>query len=485
MAESVFLTQGEKRGEQGHGEAAYDDLLDSYLNLGGGESPPPESLPERPLAESSVLPQNPHNSPLPRTPDPEQQESRGNTSDSSSVAETRDGEHPSVAGARSGGEPERPRNGDDFFDDPGRRAHPHDRFFVYEEYDVEKIAAAIDGHTSTLKRQLMEEFLAAKETMFLKYRDALDAENHHSRSRLAYLTDREADLSHDNAKMKIFIDRLVHERSLRRDRLVHTVFLRSVFATWRENVHWTRRLLALSERARLFYRRALLKRAFRAWQRHTQLGTRQKLNRKWQLKLQEATNTIVEQYELELGNTRSQLENAEAHIERSGQDRAVFQQQMKRSFMRGVCALNLETMGVLRPSPDTVAATLERDGPEVGSITAGLESFVPGTIPVEYGATSSLGGSSSSRVGGHSSHRRQQHHRPTAQQRGETHSSAPSRASRGSATVYASSNNGAHHGSSRSRRSYQPERVANPTLKRTAGPRKVSTTPAQHFVRRE
>jgi len=62
----------------------------------------------------------------------------------------------------------------------------------------------------------------------------------------------------------------------------------------------------------------------------------------WQNKVHENSNQIISTYEGELQEVRQKLQEAEAQIANFNQEKERFQKDMRKAFMRGVCALNLE-----------------------------------------------------------------------------------------------------------------------------------------------
>jgi hypothetical protein len=107
-----------------------------------------------------------------------------------------------------------------------------------------------------------------------------------------------------------------------------------------------------------------------SWRNYTAKIKRDGSNGHWQRKLEQVTNKIIGQYEAELSKAsshfvivlivefeynyfqlRESLKEAESVIEKYEGQRDKFQQDMKKAFMRGVCALNLEAMAMFKVQP--------------------------------------------------------------------------------------------------------------------------------------
>merc|ERR1712228_118680 len=66
----------------------------------------------------------------------------------------------------------------------------------------------------------------------------------------------------------------------------------------------------------------------------------------WQKRLETVSKKIIEQYEININQLRDELNTKSYALEQLQNDRNQQQQDMKRAFMRGVSALNLEAMSL-------------------------------------------------------------------------------------------------------------------------------------------
>ncbi len=61
---------------------------------------------------------------------------------------------------------------------------------------------------------------------------------------------------------------------------------------------------------------------------------------------------IAASYSKEIETLRKRLEEANRSVERNNLQKVNMQENLKKAFMRGVCALNFEAMNILDPNGD-------------------------------------------------------------------------------------------------------------------------------------
>lgn len=59
---------------------------------------------------------------------------------------------------------------------------------------------------------------------------------------------------------------------------------------------------------------------------------------------------ICAQYNKEIESLRDKLNDANSYVENEQRNKMLIQENLKKAFMRGVCALNFEAMNILHPS---------------------------------------------------------------------------------------------------------------------------------------
>ncbi|NWR73775.1 POC5 protein, partial [Centropus unirufus] len=92
------------------------------------------------------------------------------------------------------------------------------------------------------------------------------------------------------------------------------------------------------------FRTALMKKVWTAWRSLIEEKWRTKVTNACQLRAEGVCAQLTNDYEAKIAELTSTLEEAKAEILRLQSEREQYEDTMKKAFMRGVCALNLEAM---------------------------------------------------------------------------------------------------------------------------------------------
>lgn len=92
---------------------------------------------------------------------------------------------------------------------------------------------------------------------------------------------------------------------------------------------------------------------FRSWQSVQENKWRERVERACQNRAQEVCEQLTRDYEEKIATLQRQLGAAHAEIASLRSDREQFEERMKKGFMRGVCALNLEAMTMFKEEEAT------------------------------------------------------------------------------------------------------------------------------------
>ncbi|XP_068857429.1 centrosomal protein POC5 isoform X3 [Aphelocoma coerulescens] len=106
------------------------------------------------------------------------------------------------------------------------------------------------------------------------------------------------------------------------------------------------------------FRTALMKKTWAAWRSASEVRWKDKVARACQLRAEDVCVQLTNDYEAKIAELTATLEQRKAEILRLHSERDHYEDTMKKAFMRGVCALNLEAMSMFqskdsRPNPDT------------------------------------------------------------------------------------------------------------------------------------
>ncbi|XP_030326737.1 centrosomal protein POC5 isoform X2 [Strigops habroptila] len=92
------------------------------------------------------------------------------------------------------------------------------------------------------------------------------------------------------------------------------------------------------------FRTALMKKVWTAWRSHSEEKWKEKVAKACQLRAEDLCVQLTNDYEAKIAELTATLEQTKAEVLRLHSEREQYEVTMKKAFMRGVCALNLEAM---------------------------------------------------------------------------------------------------------------------------------------------
>ncbi|NWR89581.1 POC5 protein, partial [Furnarius figulus] len=92
------------------------------------------------------------------------------------------------------------------------------------------------------------------------------------------------------------------------------------------------------------FRTTLMKKVWAAWRSLNEMKWKDKVARACQLRAEDVCVQLTNDYEARIAELTANLEQTKAEIVRLHSERDQYEDTMKKAFMRGVCALNLEAM---------------------------------------------------------------------------------------------------------------------------------------------
>ncbi|XP_020033883.2 centrosomal protein POC5 isoform X2 [Castor canadensis] len=129
--------------------------------------------------------------------------------------------------------------------------------------------------------------------------------------------------------------------------------LMRTFFHWRIGHVRSRQDVYEGKLANQYFQRTLLKKVWKGWRSVVQRQWKEVVERACQARAEEVCIQISNDYENKIAVLSGALENAKAEIQRMQQEKEHFEDSMKKAFMRGVCALNLEAMTIFQNRNDT------------------------------------------------------------------------------------------------------------------------------------
>ncbi|CAI9624458.1 unnamed protein product, partial [Staurois parvus] len=96
------------------------------------------------------------------------------------------------------------------------------------------------------------------------------------------------------------------------------------------------------------YRKVLLKNSWRTWHSAIEVNWKDKVEQACRARAEEVCIQLSIDYEAKVAQLNGAIEDAKAEVQRLLEERDHFEGTMKKAFMRGVCALNMEAMSMFQ-----------------------------------------------------------------------------------------------------------------------------------------
>ncbi|XP_067653778.1 centrosomal protein POC5-like isoform X1 [Haliotis asinina] len=257
--------------------------------------------------------------------------------------------------------------------------------------DVARMENVLDQWTLDLKRNVLAEFGQSKIRIVEKSRLEMQKE------RERFVSDKNQ-MVNEIEKLKELLH--TYEQSIERkdqviSNLTHALHkqrekfdMLKKFTEWKLRHNDLKREAFASNLARKHYERSLSSRVWVAWHSVIENKWRQRVEKACQSKAQDVCLQLTNEYEAKIRKLNEELESAHAKIGRMNVEREKYEEAMKKAFMRGVCALNLEAMTMFHgedEGEEGQASTGKRVSPD--DITDNLDSY---TLDKDYGHSKTI-----------------------------------------------------------------------------------------------
>ncbi|XP_073240879.1 centrosomal protein POC5-like isoform X1 [Porites lutea] len=217
--------------------------------------------------------------------------------------------------------------------------------------DLARMEALLDNWCLDLKRNVLAEFAQCKMGLFEKQKQLLMQEKrrhgvemnklmNEMESQKELLLTYEQTLSHKDSIVANVTNAIQKQKE--RSELL------KAFTVWKLRHCDEKREGFASKLARRHYNHTLQSLAWTAWRSVIESKWKQRVEKACQAKAQDVCVKLTEDYESRLQTANRELEMARTEIARLHAERERYEETMKKAFMRGVCALNLEAMSMFR-----------------------------------------------------------------------------------------------------------------------------------------
>ncbi|XP_028402612.1 centrosomal protein POC5-like [Dendronephthya gigantea] len=226
--------------------------------------------------------------------------------------------------------------------------------------DLVRMESQLDSWCLDLKRNILAEFAQSKMALLENHKHALRAEKQrHAAEMNKKQNDIESlkELLYTYEKTMEHKDNIISNMTKAIQKQKERFDLLRRFNTWKIK-HVDEKKEGFGTNLAKKHRNHVMKcKIWSAWRSLVETRWRQKVEKACQSKAQDVCVKLTDEYEAKLLDANKTLDAARVEVSRLHAEREIYEETMKKAFMRGVCALNLEAMHMFRePGDDDVPA---------------------------------------------------------------------------------------------------------------------------------
>ncbi|XP_062943310.1 centrosomal protein POC5 isoform X2 [Cynocephalus volans] len=248
--------------------------------------------------------------------------------------------------------------------------------FLVSDENLHKMENVLDLWSSGLKTNIISELSKWRLNFIDWHRMEMKKEKERHAAHLKQLCDQINDLKELQKTFEISIgrkDEVISSLSHAIGKQKEKIELMRTFFHWRIGHVKSRQDVYEGKLADQYFQRTLLKKVWKGWHSIVQKQWKDVVERACQARAEEVCVQISNDYETKVAMLSGALENAKAEIQRMQHEKEHFEDSMKKAFMRGVCALNLEAMTMFQNRNDTGTDFTNNKKEEYGSGIQGKE----------------------------------------------------------------------------------------------------------------
>ncbi|KAI8820383.1 uncharacterized protein EV422DRAFT_68500 [Fimicolochytrium jonesii] len=217
--------------------------------------------------------------------------------------------------------------------------------------DANGFAESVDKWTGLMRRAIVADFMTAKSQMLRRQTQLInqakaeiadhlaDVENR-LKTAEAYIVTCEAKAVRCENLMDVSLGYLSKKRLISQTGLF--------FARWRLKYAEERRSRMVMRLAVQHHRRAVARKLLLGWKEIAGTTWRRTVERRVKMEAEKAMESLAGEYDKRIAHLERNLTEVNSRLAISESARAVQEEEMKKAFMRGVCALNMEAMSMFR-----------------------------------------------------------------------------------------------------------------------------------------
>ncbi|KAF6357408.1 POC5 centriolar protein [Rhinolophus ferrumequinum] len=248
--------------------------------------------------------------------------------------------------------------------------------FLISDENLQKVENVVDLWSSGLKTNIISELTKWRLNFIDWHHMEMKKEKEKHAAHLKQLCSQINSLKELQKAYEISIgrkDEVISSLSHAIGKQKERIELMRTFFHWRIGHVKSRQDVYEGKLADQYFQRTLLKKVWKGWHSIVQKQWKDVVERACQARAEEVCIQISNDYETKIAVLSGALENAKAEIQRMQHEKEHFEDSMKKAFMRGVCALNLEAMTIFQNRNDTGIDFTNNKKDEHGSGVQGKE----------------------------------------------------------------------------------------------------------------
>ncbi|XP_066887270.1 centrosomal protein POC5 isoform X4 [Kogia breviceps] len=272
--------------------------------------------------------------------------------------------------------------------------------FLISDENLQKIENVLDHWSSGLKTNIISELSKWRLNFIDWHRKEMKKEREKHAADIKQLCSQIKSLKELQKTYEVSIgrkDEVISSLSHAIGKQKERIELMRTFFRWRISHVKSRQDVYESKQADQYFQRTLLKKVWRGWRAIVQKQWKDVVERACQARAEEVCVQISNDYEAKVAMLSGALENAKAEIQRMQHEKEHFEDSMKKAFMRGVCALNLEAMTIFQnrgdtapPMPSAIAVPPSPPAAALGATCTAAFPSAASSTPAGAASTSSV-----------------------------------------------------------------------------------------------
>ena len=235
---------------------------------------------------------------------------------------------------------------------------------VKEEYhypqvidqDVENFTTRLDTLISQFRNESLKEFLTVKRSILHEQITTVDSEKKRCNALLStkqdeieHLREELEGLNKSNFKNESQKEALATALGVLKLKKSAKDLATRAYLAWSEYHHRAQHKKRTKNLMSRVYRRAVINYTFLPWKQNWKVFHQTKQQKQFNERLEYEKSEISMHYNKEIEMLRARLAEAERKITTEEEEKIMIQENLKKAFMRGVCAMNFEAMSILNP----------------------------------------------------------------------------------------------------------------------------------------